>query len=31
LLFSEPEKALEGYELSEKEAAALKGLEREEV
>ena len=29
LLFSEPEKALEGYELSEKEAAALKGLERE--
>jgi hypothetical protein len=29
LLFSEPEEALEGYELDEKEAAALKGLERE--
>jgi hypothetical protein len=29
LLFSDPEKALEGYELSEEEAAALKGLERE--
>jgi len=29
LLFSEPDKALEGYELSEEESAALKGLERE--
>ena len=29
LLFSEPDKALEGYELTEEEAAALKGLERE--
>jgi hypothetical protein len=29
LLFSDPDKALEGYELNEKEAAALKGLERE--
>ena len=28
LLFSEPDKALEGYELTEEEAAALKGLER---
>jgi hypothetical protein len=29
LLFGEPDKALKGYELSEEEAAALKGLERE--
>lgn len=29
LLFGDPDNALEGYELSEEEAAALKGLERE--
>jgi hypothetical protein len=29
LLFSDPDKALEGYELTEEEAAGLKGLERE--
>jgi len=29
LLFSEPEKALEGYELTKEEAAALKGVEQE--
>ena len=29
LLFGEPDKALEGYELSEEESAALKGLERD--
>lgn len=29
LLFSDPEAALEGYELSEEEKAALKGLELE--
>jgi hypothetical protein len=29
LLFDDPGRALEGYELTEEEAAALKGLERE--
>ena len=29
LLFSDPQAALEGYELSEEEKAALEGLERE--
>jgi len=29
MLFSDPDKALEGYELSEDEASALKGLENE--
>ena len=29
LLFSEPDKALDGYELTDDESAALKGLERE--
>jgi hypothetical protein len=29
LLFNEPDKALEGYELTEEEAAALKRLHRE--
>lgn len=29
LLLGDPEKALEGYELTEDEAAALKGIERE--
>jgi hypothetical protein len=29
LLFSDPDKALEGYELSDEEAAALRGLERD--
>lgn len=29
LLFNEPDKALEGYELTEEEAASLKELERE--
>jgi hypothetical protein len=29
LLFSDPDKALEGYELTEEEVATLKGLERE--
>lgn len=29
LLFNDPEKALEGYELSDEEASALKGIERE--
>jgi hypothetical protein len=28
-LFGEPDRALEGYELTEEEVAALKGLERE--
>lgn len=30
LLFNEPDKALEGYDLTKEEAAALKGLEREQ-
>lgn len=29
VLFSDPDKALAGYDLTEEEAAALKGLERE--
>jgi hypothetical protein len=29
LLFSDPDRALEGYELTEEEAEALKGLKRE--
>ena len=29
LLFSEPDKALEGYELTEEESTTLKGIERE--
>jgi hypothetical protein len=29
LLFDDPDKALEGYELTDEEAEALKGLERE--
>jgi hypothetical protein len=29
LLFSDPDRALEGYELTEEEAAALRGLERD--
>jgi hypothetical protein len=31
LLFSEPDKALEGYELTEEESTALKGIEREKL
>ena len=30
LLFTEPDKALEDYELTEEEKSALKGMEREE-
>jgi hypothetical protein len=31
LLFSDPNKALEGYELTEEESAALRGIEREKL
>ena len=31
LLLSEPDKALEGYELTEEESTALKGIEREKL